>query len=97
MKSDFRIVNTFDKPCERLIAELREDGLLYYIHPDMLPEWESMGLSANESTSLEAFGLEVEVSEGNLIGRLTGPSTAQYKDGRPRRWQGSSEFIFMLP
>ena len=91
------ITNTFDKPCERLIAELRQDGMLYYVNPLMLPEWEGMGLSANDSTPLEAFGLEMEVSEGNLIGRLVRPSTALYGDGRPRRWQGSPKFIFMLP
>lgn len=97
MKSDFRIVNTFDRPCERMIAELRQDGLLYYVHPLMLPKWESMGISAAESTPLEAFGLVVEVSEGILTGKLSRPSWAIYGDGKPRRWQGSPEFSFKLP
>ena len=29
------IVNYFDRPEHRLLAEKREDGLLYYIHPDL--------------------------------------------------------------
>lgn len=95
--NQYFIVNTFDKPFERLIAELRQDGMLYYVHPSMLPEWEGIGLSAAESTPLEAFGLEVEVSEGKLTGRLSVPSTATYEDSRPRRWKGSSEFSFKLP
>jgi hypothetical protein len=91
------IVNTMDRPCERLIAEQREDGLLYYINPEMVPDWHNRGMGSGNATPLRDFGVNVRVSgDGFLVGQKLKPTSASYSDGRPREWQGSPSFEFDL-
>ena len=87
------IVNDFDRPDHRHLTIRNEDGLLYYIHPE-LEKWK--GMSVTTATPLEAFGI-MHTIEGDLItGELLHPSVATYRDGRPRKWQGPIKFSFIM-
>lgn len=91
----YRIVNTFDRPCEELIAELREDGKLYYANPNFAGRNSFSGMSAEESVPVEDFGVRLDIAgDGKLTGKLIRSSSAMHPDGRPRHWQGASSFGF---
>jgi hypothetical protein len=92
-----RIVNSMDRPCPRLVAEERADGLLYYIHPDIRDNKSYHGMSAAEATPLEHFGFEVEVHPGFILCVQVRKSTATYPSGASREWQGNSYFTIDLP
>lgn len=92
----FYIVNTFDRPYERLIAEARK-GMLFYVHPEMQAEWKDVPMSMDEATPLEDFGIEVTINEGVFHGDWNKRSTATYPNGRRRFWQGHPQFSFDLP
>jgi hypothetical protein len=89
----FYIVNEFDRPSEKLIAEKREDGKFYYIHPD-LKSWP--GMSPTDPTPLSAFGVVFTITNGEICGDACRETSATYKDGRPRKWQGSPDFSFII-
>lgn len=96
--SKFYITNSFDKPCERLITELAEDGLLYYIHPELREKWKNTGLSLrDEATAVEDFGLDAWIKDGVFYGFLEKEPKATYPDGRRRFWQGEASFSFNYP
>ena len=91
----YRIVNTFDRPCEELIAELRDDGKLYYVNPKFAGRAAFLGMLADESTPVEDFGLTLTMyGDGLLRGKAVRASVATYDDGRPRMWQGAQSFCF---
>lgn len=95
--SGFYIVNCFDRPEERLLAEKRSDGKFYYIHPDMRDDKQYWGMNPDNPTAVEAFGLMVDVKAGVLVGASDGSLvSAVYEDGRPRKWQGSTFFSFYV-
>ena len=92
---EFFIVNTVDRPCEGMIAFKLPDGRLAYATD--IPRLRGYdGMNASRATPLEAFGLEVAVKDGRLIGRVVRGSTARYPDGSTRPWQGSCEFDVLL-
>jgi len=95
--SDFRIVNDFDRPCEKLIARLRPDGKLDYVHPEICRNKHYKGMDASESVPVEDFGVTLCVRGDVLEGALERDSVVKYKDGRVRRWQGDGAFWFPLP
>ena len=90
------IVNDFDRPDERHIAEQRPDGKFYYVHPDLRDIKDYWGMTPDRPTPLEDFGIRTISRLGVLTGALTDRSIATYRDGRPRKWQGSSPFSFPL-
>jgi hypothetical protein len=87
------IVNDFDRPDHKHLTIRKEDGLLYYIHPE-LEKWK--GMSVTTATPLEAFGITCHYEHDVLHGVLDGGPTATYRDGRPRRWQGQPRFSFTM-
>lgn len=92
---EFFIVNSTDKPCEDLIAFKRPDGrLAYAVDIQRLREYD--GMYAGRATPLEDFGLEIDIQNGRLVGRVVCGSTARYPDGSTRPWQGSREFDVLL-
>lgn len=91
------ITNDMDRPCERLITELRDDGLLYYIAPEMQKDWHDKGMSPQRATPLSHFGIHVAVVGGILHGQYLTEESAHYPDGNPRSWQGSLNFSFPYP
>lgn len=86
------IVNDFDRPDERHIAAMREDGKLYYIHPYLRDVECYKGMSAKEATPVINFGIDLSIADNLLHGVESQKSIAQYSDGRTRRWQGDKEF-----
>ena len=88
---EFFIVNTVDRPCEDMIAFKREDGKLCYASSE--PRLRGYdGMDASRATPLGDFGLDIDIRNGRLVGRVVRGSTARYPDGLPRPWQGSNEF-----
>lgn len=88
------IVNEFDRPYERLIAEVRGESC-YYIHPSMQDRWKDVPMRLDDFTPLDHFGVLVKIGDGKFSGEhLPEMSSAHYQDGKPRRWQGSSQFSF---
>lgn len=96
MSDQFFIVNAFDRPCERLIAQLK-DGKLYYIHPELVDNKSYHGMSTVDAVPVEDFGIQLRIENGTLHGIHIFDSRAIYPDGRGRRWQGSSQFSVRLP
>ena len=94
--SGFFIVNDHDRPWEASLAERREDGKFYYVHPTLRDDKRYHGITPEKPTPVESFGLMVDVKAGALIGLMddTASVVATYRDGRPRRWQGSRVFSF---
>ena len=91
----FFIVNDFDRPEPRLIAERASDGKLYYIDPSLRGKWE--GMSHPNPTPLERFGLCLAIEDGCLVGELAFESEATYENGDRRRWQGPATFRVPVP
>ncbi len=94
--SGFFIVNIHDRPSEAHIAEKREDGKFYYVHPALRHDKRFWGMTPSNPTPIEDFGMLVDVKAGIFVGVRddTAPVTATYLDGRERRWQGSRTFSF---
>ena len=94
--SGFFVVNTYDRPSEEHIAQKRADGKFYYVHPRLKNVKLYWGMTPENPTPIEAFGLRIALMDGMLYGatdpRL--PKTAAYSDGRPRKWQGAKSFEF---
>jgi len=86
------IVNDFDRPSPKHITIRKEDGLLYYVHPE-LEKWK--GMSVTTAVPLEIFGIECHEELGILHGVQARPSNATYRDTRPREWQGPERFSFV--
>lgn len=95
--SGFFIVNRYDRPSEEHIAERRENGYLYYIHPSLRNEKRYWAMNPDDPTPLKDFGVRILIEGGNVHGKLIDPSRATYLDGRARKWQGSDEFSFDYP
>lgn len=92
--SGFFIVNDFDRPDEERIAGKGVDGKFYYIHPVLQMVKTYWGMTPENPTPLELFGISIAVIGGEFRGCCNNESTATYPDGSPRRWQGQSLFSF---
>lgn len=92
----YYIVNEYDRPDGERIAEKRENGKFYYMHPSLRNVKQFHGMTPTNPTPIEDFGIVWSVVDGVFHGKLTNPSIATYKDGKPRRWQGWEEFSFKL-
>lgn len=95
--SGFYVVNTYDRPSEEHIAQKRADGKFYYVHPRLKNVKQYWGMTPENPTPIEAFGIRIALMDGMLYG-ATDPSarsvTASYSDGSPRKWQGAKSFEF---
>lgn len=94
----FAIVNDCDRPYSRLVAEFipERGGYCYLaqgnandkrlkVHDGMLPYF---------PTAIEDFGIEVDDSFPNhYVFKVVRDSTATYRDGLLRQWQGEDTFI----
>jgi hypothetical protein len=97
MNDRFYIVNSFDAPIPRLIAEKVGDQL-FYIHPELREKWKNQGLTLHsEATPIENFGIHFAIKDGMFHGQFLSESTATYPDGRRRVWQGDPNFFFRYP
>jgi hypothetical protein len=85
--SGFYIVNDFDKPDERHVAQVVEVGKAQYLHED-LRGFGSLQVDPKWSSTMEAFGFDVDILNGIAHFSLVRDSIATYNDGKPRQWQG---------
>lgn len=90
--SKYFIVNDIDRPYERLIAEMQDNGTLCYVHPEMRKYKEYKNMSADRATQLEDFGITAVETENEIFFVKTMNSLAKYSSGEPREWQGSENF-----
>lgn len=89
------IVNNIDRPSADLLAE-EIDEKLYYIHPRLRFNEQYRGMDMERSTPAEDFGLTIKWDGRMVFGELTHESCAKYPNGKPRYWQGSTEFRFFV-
>ncbi len=85
----YYIVNDLDRPHEDMIAELVCGGL-WYLDREKRKKYPAMAIK--EATPVSSFGVVLEETDGVLRGTLSLDSTATYRDGRRRIWQGSKTF-----
>lgn len=91
------IIDDWDRPHEITIArKSKKNGKFYYIHHSLRNVKQHHGMTPDRPTKLEAFGIDWTISNGILTGNLVNTSTATYRDGRPRKWQGLESFTFSL-
>lgn len=93
-KPRFYIVNRYDCPDERHIAEQLSNGLFYYINPSLRDEKRYWKMNHPGPTPVEDFGISITIANGMIRGSLVSPSIAKYGDGQPRNWQGADKFEF---
>ena len=82
MKNKYYIVNDTDRPDQRHVAQLTEDGLVY-LHPG-LSDWQTMSMRS-ESTPVEDFGFRITEDGDHVRFELAGLSAAKYRDGKIRQ------------
>ena len=88
-ENKYYIVNDFDCPEERLIAEKRGDSL-FYIDAGLINHGP---MSMGRATLVTDFGITLHEEDGYLIGeRVAEIGVAKYANGDTRRWQGSDTF-----
>jgi len=96
----FVIVNTYDAPIRKHIAEW-VDGIGYcYMSRTSLAYLKKFdGMTPTAPTRIEDFGFDVVVGETEATFVPVRESTAVYEDGKPRKWQErfSSQESFVLP
>ena len=85
------IVNRVDRPDARHVARER-GGKLYYVHPDLRNVKTYHGMSMQDATPLEDFGVLYAVRNGKITAEQLTFSGATYSDGKPRQWQGEKFF-----
>ena len=88
----FVVVNSFDKPYERLVAQVIDDKC-YYMERSLDSSMKRYdGISTTQATSLEDFGFEIKEKEFQVDFKLVHESKAKYSDGQTRHWQGAKQF-----
>ena len=101
---EFYIVNDVDRPDERHVVERFIGRKGAYIHPDLRKWNDNNGYFQIVSgcTNIKDFGFSIEIIKNTNTGikdrvtfNKTGPSTATYKDGRKRPWQGKNSFSLL--
>lgn len=101
----FFIMNDFDRPDQEHVVERFSGQKAAYIHP-RLRNWNDNNgyFQINEKcTDIEDFGFSIDIYENPDTGVenkavfcKTRPSVATYYDGRPRHWQGDTNFALIL-
>ena len=97
MKGKYAIVNDVDKPYRRLVTEVIDGKHFYMARSEEVGLRQYDGMEPTQPTFLEDFGFVMKEIEGTnrIHFNKVGASTASYRDGKPRQWQG--EFAFDLP
>jgi len=90
---EYVIINEFDKPCTRLIAEVTHiEGET--VHARYITDGtQSLHCSAHisEVTPVYKFGVMYDIKGGYITAARITHSKATYRDGKPRNWQPAGE------
>ena len=85
------IVNTMDKPCKRLVAQVI-DGKCYYMIraiKDCMKKYD--GMDSFVATDIRDFGWDVEEKNGIAVFTRNWKECAKYQDGSHRQWQDDDD------
>jgi hypothetical protein len=100
---DLFIINDADCPEAACIArKSSKNGKFYYIHPKLRAIKDYYGMTPTRPTPIKDFGVRMVIEanpEGGSTLKFTvdQASTATYRDGKPRRWQGTTSFSIPWP
>lgn len=93
MNARFVIVNEFDRPSERMVAEWI-DGIGYCYLNRELSKYD--GMRPSNPTPVQDFGVAAVIKDGVAHFSQIRHSLATYRDGRTRQWQGVEQFTHKL-
>lgn len=85
------IINMWDRPCMHLIAEVLPDGKINYINKILRKRYKELK-KGNGWASIKDYGFIYDKENKKFIKK--NESIVKYEDGRPRNWQGLTEFTY---
>lgn len=94
MKTEFYILNDFDRPEDEMLVYRKTNGCFRYAHPKHRRNKLYQNMTSRNATPVSDFGICIEIKGDTVTGMLTGKSVATYRDGRQRKWQGHESFSF---
>jgi len=96
--NDLIIINHFDKPCTRLIAQVEkiEDGKVTARYITTGTTSERCFGPVEEATPIADFGVVIQTEGRAVCGLGIGKSRATYPDGKPRVWQPEQQELWPL-
>lgn len=92
MSDKYFIINTIDRPYEKLVAQ--KIGDKFYYLDRSLKSYD--GMQPCNPTPLEVFGFNILEDGAQVTFEKIKDSIAQYEDGKIRPWQGSSYFTLNI-
>lgn len=93
MIGEFVIINEFDKPCTRLIAQVEriEGETIVARYVTTGTRMTHCSAHVSEVTPVHKFGVMFEIKGGHISAGQVCASKATYRDGKPRDWQPAGE------
>lgn len=85
------ILNIIERPCMHLVCREMPSGKVIYVNKILRRAYPNIKKSSGHAT-LEDFGFTYDVFEQKY--KLTKQSRVKYSDGKPRKWQGKTEFTY---
>ena len=87
------IINGCEKPCAYLVCRVMPNGKIQYVNKKLRKKYGNLK-EGRESATLDEFGfVQTSTNKFKLFFREA-DSIAKYLDGKPRFWQGKSEFTY---
>jgi len=94
---DLFILNDFEVAASICIArKSKRNGLFYYISETRRDHKRFYGMSPTYPTPLIDFGVSMHVENGVMIFTRDRVSIAKYRDGTPRKWEGTTNFTIEI-
>ena len=85
------IINIWDRPCMHLIAEVLPDEKVRYINKILRKEYPELKKGIGWA-SIKDYGFIFDEETKKFIQK--NESIVKYDDGKPRNWQGLTEFTY---
>ncbi len=86
------IVNEFDLPCPKLVAEII-DNKCYYMMRSIESSFKQYdGITSDRVTALQDFGFNITEQKNQVDFLLVRDNKATYEDGTKRIWRGKKRF-----
>lgn len=85
------ILNQYDRACMHLVCRVMPSGKIIYGNKILRRRYPVLKAGAGKAT-LKEFGFIYDVFKKKY--RQVHESKARYTDGKPRRWQGKTEFTY---
>lgn len=87
------IINDCDRPCAYLVCREYPNGKIKYVNKKLRKRYGNLRKS-NSSATLAEFGFVLNGYNRFELFFRTQDSIAKYINGKPRYWQGCSEFTY---